>query len=339
MRQEPAPAAVARKGSRSGEASARRLFRSLGQVGLALAAIGALLWCGRLLQVAGIEYREFSQPVAAQAMPDPIEIASDPGASPHREAVSEAVTETGWELPGEGHQRALRVPSRNGALIVFVHGSPGEATSLWPEAQALARRGFGALLLDLPGYGASAGDRRWGEEFDRSVEEAIEFAERQPDVDSGRIGLFGYSMGTAVAARVAARDDRVRSLVLLAPFTSLEDDLRSTFRGRLPGKGLAAVLAARAWGVDVDALQPLQALSRLGRRPLLLVFGGLDTRSERVRAGLTRVAPGARVFVAKTIAHVGFERAGATYFDTLQSFWEQSLVRDSGAPGALQRRG
>src|SRR4051812_3312767 len=56
------------------------------------------------------------------------------------------------------------LPSRNGAAIVYVHGSPSDRSGLLPEARALARAGYGALLLDVPGHGESGGKATWGAE-------------------------------------------------------------------------------------------------------------------------------------------------------------------------------
>lgn len=285
----------------------------------ALAAFGvSALW----LQAAGRAYvferREFSVRVVA----DDTHVARGKAAG---------LREVSWKLERGEVQYAWYVPSRNRALILYVHGSPGSRGSLLAEATALAARGYGALLLDLPGYGKSEGERRWGKSFRESVTRAIDFAAAQPDVDPRRIAGFGYSMGSAILAQVAADDVRIRSLVLLAAFTRLEDQLRHQFRSRVPGAAAAAVLAARHAGVPIEALDTQTAVRKLGPRPLLLIAGALDQTIPRSMPELlAHTALQAELFVAPGIGHAGFaERLGGDYFDRVARFFAGSLIEGS----------
>jgi pimeloyl-ACP methyl ester carboxylesterase len=275
---------------------------------------GGSLWSYRV----GYAYLRERNEFAVRAMPD------DTAAARTKVA---GLREVSWKLEGGASQYAWYVPSRNGALIVYLHGSPGSRGSMLSEAAALAARGYGGLLLDLPGYGKSEGPRDWGEGFRESVRRAIDFAAAQPEIDPGRIAGFGYSMSTAILAHVAAADVRVRSLVLVAPFTRLEDQLRHQFRSRVPGTAGAAVLAARHSGVAVDALDTLEAVRRLDARPLLLIAGEIDTAVPPSMASLLqRAVPRAQLYLAPDVGHAGFhQRLGSGYIDRLAGFFAGSL--------------
>jgi uncharacterized protein len=84
---------------------------------------------------------------------------------------------------------AWYAPSRNGAAAV-VYPGPARAS----EARMLIRHGYGALLLEPRGEGASQGDPiRWAQ--DRDLLAGAAYLRTRPDVDPHRIGGFGFSVG------------------------------------------------------------------------------------------------------------------------------------------------
>ena len=114
-------------------------------------------------------------------------------------------TSDGLELAG------WYVPSRNrAAVIVF----PGRSGGTVPHARLLVRHGYGVLLLDRRGEGASDGDFNafgWGGEPD--LRAAIGFLGRRPDVDPERIGGLGLSVGGELLLQTAARDSRLHAVI------------------------------------------------------------------------------------------------------------------------------
>ncbi len=181
-----------------------------------------------------------------------------------------------WELPGSGRQSAFYRPSTSGAMVILLHGSPGSGAGMHYMVKGLADRGVGSLVIDLPGYGASEGQRSWQTHYDHSVMRGIDFLEQQPEVDGTRISLLGYSQGACIASRVTATDDRVSRLMIMAGYTNLYDQLNHQFRWRLPGIGLFAVAAAKAAGVDFELMDSVAALSQVRHKPVLVISGAKD---------------------------------------------------------------
>ncbi len=290
--------------------AARAAVALVGVAGLAVAG----LWVRRAVHVYRSEAIEFSMFVSTSPMPAGDD--APPGIRPVAWTVAGA-TQHGWY-----------VPPTNGALVVYLHGSPGNRGSLLPEARALARAGYGALLLDLPGYGESEGRRFWDDVYLDSVRAAVDFAAAQPEVDASRIGVFGYSMGTCIAARAAARDPRLRARVLRGAFTRLDEQLRVQFRSRSPFVEELAILAAKRAGVRVQDLDTETAFRALRDRPVFLVAGAEDfavpaAHSERLAALVTD----AEVWVAPGVGHVGFAEAlGDAYFDRVRAFLDRALA-------------
>ncbi|WP_242217616.1 S9 family peptidase [Bacillus cereus group sp. BfR-BA-01380] len=108
-------------------------------------------------------------------------------------------------------------------LIIFVHGDgPVNATyddgylPLWEE---LAKKGYASLAWDKPGIGKSTGDWLDQSMEDRASEviEVIEWAKKQLDIDTKKIGLWGASQGGWVVPKIANASDDVSFSILVSP--------------------------------------------------------------------------------------------------------------------------
>lgn len=191
-------------------------------------------------------------------------------------ALLEVANPVEWRLADGDLQKAYFRPGSSGTAVVMLHGSPGNAAGFHRWVDAPAMREINMLMIDLPGYGASEGERSWAEHYDESVILGLEFLEGHSEVDADRIFLFGYSQGGNIASRVAARDDRIAGLISMASYTNLHDQLLHQFRWRLPGIGLFAIAAAKASGVNFDLMDSLPALSQVSHKPMLVISGDKD---------------------------------------------------------------
>ena len=93
------------------------------------------------------------------------------------------------------------VPSRNRAAVISFPGRerPQE------HARLLVRHGYGALVFDRRGEGESEGEPNsfgWGGDAD--LKAAVDFLADRPDVDPGRIGAIGFSVGGEMLLETAA---------------------------------------------------------------------------------------------------------------------------------------
>jgi uncharacterized protein len=88
-------------------------------------------------------------------------------------------------------------------------------------AQRLAERGYAALSFDFTGFGESGGEPRDVEDPERKVRDihhAVGFLAAHPAVDGERLGALGICAAAMYMADNTARDPRVRSLALVAPW-------------------------------------------------------------------------------------------------------------------------
>jgi hypothetical protein len=105
---------------------------------------------------------------------------------------------------------AWYVPSRNGAAVIAF---PGRSQPI-PHARMLTRHGYGVLLVDRRGEGASEGDSNaFGWAGEKDLRAAIGFLQRRRDVNPSRIGGLGLSVGGELLLQTAAHTPALRPRV------------------------------------------------------------------------------------------------------------------------------
>lgn len=186
---------------------------------------------------------------------------------------------------------AWLVPRPGAPTIVLLHGYPAEKADMLPLAAALARR-FTVLLLDLRYFGRSQGRAttlglRERDDLRRTI-----------DALAARgftgFGVFGFSLGGAVAMTTAVEDGRIRAIAAYAPFSDLRALGHELYAWMGPLR-YPFVATMRVWsrlflGGDITAVSPLAAAPRLAI-PVYLIASRQDEQigfqhAERLRAAL-----------------------------------------------------
>jgi alpha/beta superfamily hydrolase len=106
--------------------------------------------------------------------------------------------------------RGWYVPSKNGAAVISFPGRAGTQK----QARMLIRHGYGVLLFDRRGEGESDGaPNAYGWGGDRDIKAAVAYLQRRSDVDPGRIGGIGRSVGGELMLEAAAETDALKAVV------------------------------------------------------------------------------------------------------------------------------
>lgn len=105
-----------------------------------------------------------------------------------------------------------------------LYGGSMDNNVILAVASALAKKSIIALMFNFRGVGRSQGSFGGGEDEQQDLKAAIDWLAAQPEVDSGKIGVAGYSFGAFVALPQARQDPRVRALALISP--ALMDDTK-----------------------------------------------------------------------------------------------------------------
>ena len=198
---------------------------------------------------------------------------------------------------------AWLVPRPGAPGVILLHGYPADKADMLPLAASLAPH-FSVLLLDLRYFGASEG---------RAT--TLGFRERADlrravDVLTARgadaVGVFGFSLGGAVALLAAAEDPRIRAVAAYAPFADVRQLGHELYAWlgplRRPLVALMLVWARAVFGHDISRPAPVDAAATL-TIPVLLLASREDEQipfahAERLRDALAANARAELVVLA-----------------------------------------
>ena len=172
----------------------------------------------------------------------------------------------GWFLPRQGGEPEVGEP----ATLIVLHGWPEDKGSVLRSAAPLTDR-FNLLLFDFRGLGRSQGRHSTlGGRETKDVRAALDWLEER---GHHQIGIWGFSMGGAVALMSAAEDSRITAVASDTSFARLDLMARDLFR--VPVLGHAMALGMRTWsrlflGIDIRRIAPVGAASSL-QIPVLII--------------------------------------------------------------------
>ncbi|MFY1826568.1 alpha/beta hydrolase [Myxococcus fulvus] len=224
--------------------------------------------------------------------------------------------------------RGWYVPSRNRAAVVMTHGLSQTRADVLPEARILRDAGYGVLLFDLRAHGGSQGETStWGDLERRDVRAALEYVRALPDVDPGKVGALGFSIGSAAVAEVAAKDPDVRAVVLLSPFNTLWLAAAYDFRrfGVITQTGALVPFWRR--GVQLEEVRTIDAVDHIRPRPLFIVMGTEESGQPLADELFAHVREYAQTWRIQGAGHGGFATVEPTeYPRRLRAFFDAALL-------------
>ena len=127
---------------------------------------------------------------------------------------ADSVTLHGWYLPPNPFPADATVAPG----LIWFYGNMETVEGIAPVLRAYRPPGIGLLVLDYRGYGVSSGSPS-EEGVYRDAEAAWQHLVSRAEIDSARIGVYGRSIGSAVALHLATKRP-VRTVVLDSPFSS-----------------------------------------------------------------------------------------------------------------------
>ena len=226
--------------------------------------------------------------------------------------------------------RGWYVPSRNGAAVIAFPGRNGPQR----QARMLARHGYGVLLFDRRGEGASEGaPHAFGWDGDRDVEAAVRFLRGRRDVDPRRIGGIGLSVGGEMMIEAAAKHPELRAVVSegagARSFAEEKDYDGVHGFDKVASSVLEAVKTA-SLAVFADQSPPphLAALARrIAPRPLLLIAAPNSRHGEELNRDYHAAAgPTSTLWEIPESRHVdGIAARPAEYERRVVGFFDRAL--------------
>ena len=165
---------------------------------------------------------------------------------------------SGWFIPATG----VANPQAAKGTVVHMHGNAQNMSAHWTYTEWLPARGYNLFVFDYRGYGSSQGSPEPQGIFEDAIA-ALDCMRARTDIDTGRLLVFGQSLGGMLAiAAVGASPQGVRGVLAEAPvhsYTAWVDD-------QMPEKELA---------LD-DSYCADNYVARLSPIPLLLLHSRTD---------------------------------------------------------------
>jgi uncharacterized protein len=240
-----------------------------------------------------------------------------------------------FETPDGLKLAAWYIPPQNGAVVIAVHGFAGNRGQYLPEAALLAKAGFGILLIDSRNSGDSEGNMNtFGLYEVNDIRGALDFLRGKPGVDPRRFGLLGHSGGGSTVLQAGAQIPEVAAVLAQSTFTSLEDNIESGVRQLLglppvPFAPLVIFWGERLSGIDMHAVRPVDQVSRISPRPLLIMHGALDPLIpvENARGLYAAAGEPKELYILPEAYHDDLlESGGQAYIYKLVGFFQSSLL-------------
>lgn len=175
----------------------------------------------------------------------------------------------------------IRAKDRPRGTVIFLHGVSECMIVGLPLARRLHDEGYHVFLYDSRRHGDSGGHFcTYGFYEKHDTTTVINALLARTDLEVGRIGLFGTSMGAAVAIQVAALDSRVAGVVSESGFATLRGvyDEYQKRMVKLPWHYLRNIVIRRSEAIahfKASAVSPREAVRNV-HVPIFFLHGTAD---------------------------------------------------------------
>lgn len=209
-------------------------------------------------------------------------------------------------------------------LIIFIHGfvgsKVGEHRLFVKAARYFTERGYGVFRFDFSGCGESDGDYADVTVTNQlqEVQDVIDYVSIIRGIDKERVTVIGHSLGGAIASMTAAKDPRVKQLLLWSPVGKPYEDVTGilgpkavreiTKEGRHDYQGF---MISKKFIQDLKKHQPLEAI-RSYRGPAHIIHAKADEQIPKEHAARYSNSLNKRTHVA-TVSAYYIENADHTF--------------------------
>ena len=228
----------------------------------------------------------------------------------------------------------VRQPANAKGTVIYLHGVGDCKIGGIPYARLFYGRGFNVFLYDSRRHGKSEGPYcTYGfyEKLDLST--VIDYLMSRTDSLIGKIGVFGTSMGAAVALQAAAIDQRIEAVVAEASFTDLRTIMVDYQKRiiKLPWHFLRNLAMSRSQKLaqfKARYVSPIYAVQGV-HKPVFFIHGTDDTRirAEYSRALYNNANQPKELLLIHKGDHTDLLNVGGSeYEQRIVAFFERSLA-------------
>lgn len=217
--------------------------------------------------------------------------------------------------------------------IILLHGIADSKESLLGFADTLARLGYNCILYDSRAHGESGGTDCTFGYYEKTDVSAYINAATKRFTSLEPFGIYGNSLGAAVAIQTMAIDRRIMCGIVESPFATLREVIYDYWK-RLSGLPIRFIPndalrnSERIAHFVADSVKPEESAKRIGC-PVLVAHGDQDKHisidyGKRVYRNLR--SPEKQWYPIHGANHYDLSRVGGeAYFDALRHFLQAHL--------------
>lgn len=179
----------------------------------------------------------------------------------------------GWFIPA---------PEWSDKTIIVLAGRGQNRGEILSSTWFLHKHGFNLMYFDFRGMGDSGGEESSVGYLElRDFDAALEFLKRNKEEEAKNIGVYGLSMGGAVALYQTANRPEIKCVAAEAAFESFNNvAARWAWTNRkipnFPIVRLGLMMVRLRLGVDPEPFSPIYHIAKISPRPVLFIVGSHD---------------------------------------------------------------
>ncbi len=237
----------------------------------------------------------------------------------------DGITLKGWFIPAKEHSEKT---------IIFLHGWGLNKGSILPTTYFLRDYGFNLFYFDFRGSGDSGdGLSSIGYLEIRDAEAAVKTVKQLYPQQAQKLGIYGLSMGGAVAVYEGAHNKYIQCVVAEGCYYSYEKVVARWARVHkhtpyFPLVALTLFFARKRLGLNPEQFSPKHNIKKLKGKPLFLINGSDDTLAPRhdARKLFAAAEEPKQMWIVANAAHTQSAMvAGKQYQNRLAEFFTKYL--------------
>ncbi|MBI2870793.1 MAG: alpha/beta fold hydrolase [Candidatus Omnitrophica bacterium] len=227
----------------------------------------------------------------------------------------------------------LMHPEHSRGLIVGCHGYGGSKADLFWVTRFICDAGYTLVLFDFRNHGESGGRRSTlGKDEMKDLEAVLAWARTDERTQAKPVGLYGFSMGGAIAIRQAVRGADIRAVVADNTYIHLGKTIKRHHKLMYPFLPAAGLADAAIWmtelrlGMRFRGLDPDLHIKTL-KAPIYFIHsrGDRTILEEEVRGLFDKVPEPKKLWIAATQDHMGASAYREEYETSILGFLDEHM--------------
>lgn len=166
--------------------------------------------------------------------------------------------------------------------IIMVHGIRGSKAYFYEQSKILAKKGYNTVAIDLRAHGFSGGTHcTFGVKEKRDIAILLDRLNKAESIKD-KIGIWGQSLGGAIALQALAYDERIQFGIIESTFSNFHL-ITNDYARQYMGFGIPAFTnyqidrAAKIADFNPNEANPIEACQQI-EQPVFMAHGANDKR-------------------------------------------------------------